>query len=92
MDQNQDYLLDSNACSFVCLVLEEDVEASRPQNVLSFCSVPVEALSPVPEISHGDCRGRVCDLTALESQVKLDFQCCSFLGSSAAALVQVHVR
>ena len=52
--------------------------------------MPVEALSSVPEILHGDCRGRVCDLTALESQVKLDFQCCSFLSNSWVA-VQQHL-
>jgi hypothetical protein len=28
--QNQDYLLDLNTCYFVCLVLEKDVEVSRP--------------------------------------------------------------
>jgi hypothetical protein len=37
LGQNQDHLLDLNTCYFVCLVLEKDVEVSRPQDVLRFC-------------------------------------------------------
>lgn len=45
LGQDQEYLLDLNTCPFVCLVLKEDVEASRPQNVLSFQEIPGKALN-----------------------------------------------